>query len=273
MDPLISVSDVPLDHADVRIVDVRWYLADLEQGHREYLTSHIAGAIYFDVETDLSARTGPGRHPLPDPETFAATLGQAGIGNRHHVIAYDSSGGAIAARLWWMLRHLGHDRVQVLDGGWDAWIESSRPVTDVVPTFSAETFAYKVRSDDTIDANELAARLGEVAVIDARAGERYRGETEPVDPVAGHIPTAINHPHTTNVDAAGHFLPPAALRERYATDEEVVAYCGSGVTSCSTLIAHVIAGLPEPKLYPGSWSDWSSSGRAVATGPEPGEAP
>lgn len=273
MEPLISVQDMSLDDHDVRIVDVRWYLADLEQGHREYVASHIPGAIYFDVETDLSAPTGLGRHPLPDPDDFATTLGQAGIGNRHHVIAYDSSGGAIAARLWWMLRHLGHERVQVLDGGWGAWTGAGRPVATAIPTYPAETFAYKVRPDDTIDADELAARLGKVRLIDARAGERYRGETEPVDPVAGHIPTAMNHPHETNVDADGRFLSAADLRERYATDEEVVAYCGSGVTSCSTVIAHVIAGLPEPKLYPGSWSDWSSSGRPVATGPEPGEAP
>lgn len=273
MHPLVSTSWLSdhLDEPTLRLVDVRWYLADLEQGRREFDQSHLPGAIYLDIETDLSAPDGRGRHPLPDPKVFAATMGAAGISNRHTVVAYDSAGGAIAARLWWMLRHLGAEDVAVLDGGWQAWIEAGLPVSSEIPTWTPEAFEAEPRPGGVIDREALLGWLGEVRLIDARAAERYQGIVEPVDPAAGHIPTALNIPFADNLGPDGLFLDAATLRERYIADaDETVAYCGSGVTACHTILAHVVAGLPEPILYGGSWSDWAGAGFAVAVGPEPG---
>ncbi|MDH3306326.1 MAG: sulfurtransferase [Acidimicrobiia bacterium] len=274
MRPLISVPDLAnrLEDPSVRIVDTRWYLSDLGQGRREYDAAHIPGAIYLDVETELSGRDGPGRHPLPDPATFAGQLGEVGIGNQHHVVAYDSVGGAVAARLWWMLRHLGHGSVQVLDGGWPSWLNAGHPTTSLVPEFPLAVFVPDGGFSGTVSADQMAGLLGKVRLIDARAGERYRGEIEPVDPKAGHIPTAVSHPYDTNLAADGTFLDETLLRKRYETTKPVVAHCGSGVNACHTLLAHVVAGLPEPLLYEGSWSDWSSADRPIAVGPDPGVA-
>jgi thiosulfate/3-mercaptopyruvate sulfurtransferase len=279
--PLINVDQLAarLGSADVRIVDTRWYLADVEQGRREYLISHIPGAIFLDVEEDLSTPgTGPGRHPLPRWADFATLLGTRGIGNEHRVIVYDTADGSIAARLWWMLRRLGHEAVSVLDGGWTTWTSTGMPVEHRVNKPSTARFVGRVQSGGSIDRDDLRASLGEVLILDARAPERFEGLAEPVDPIAGHIPTAVSAFHGGNVTADGHFKSPAELRARFAAlgvDDGVrtVTYCGSGVTSCHNVLAMHLAGLPEPLLYPGSWSDWSTEKYPVATGPEPGEAP
>ncbi len=280
MQPLVAASWLSerLTDPAVRVVDVRWYLDDPLQGRREYLASHIPGALYLDVETDLSTESGRGRHPLPSPQVLADTLGRAGIGNHHAVVAYDSSGGAIAARLWWMLRHLGHDDVAVLDGGWPAWTEADLPTTAEVLGLADEAFIGRVRPGGVIERETLLDRLHEMRIIDVRAPERYEGIFEPVDPAAGHIPTAVNLAFAGNLGPDGKFLDAEALRKRYAAgdapggteNQPTVAYCGSGVTACHTLLAHVVAGLPEPLLYAGSWSDWAGAGLPVAVGPEPG---
>ena len=268
-----------LDDPDVRIVDTRWYLADVRQGRREYRTSHIPGALFLDIEDDLSTPgDGPGRHPLPDWDAFARRIGEAGIGNDHQVIVYDAADGSIAARLWWMLKRLGHDDVAVLNGGWMAWTGAGLPQEQEIRRYPAETFVGSLQSGGWIDRDELLEVLGSVILLDARAPERYEGITEPVDPIAGHIPTAKSAFHGGNVNEDGTFKSAEELRKRFldlgiSADETTVTYCGSGVTSCHNVLAMHLAGLPEPLLYPGSWSDWSTQRYAVATGPEPGQAP
>ena len=276
--PLISVEELAgrLEDDDLRVVDTRWYLADPTEGRAEYRRHHIPGAIFLDLDGDLCAPQGPGRHPLPDAGVFSELLGSVGIGNRHRVVVYDDSAGAVAARLWWMLRHLGHDRVQVLDGGYTAWWRAGLPTTAAVPSRPAETFVAHERTDDMITGRELSARLGSVVLLDARAYERYAGHEDPIDPVAGHIPSAVSAPYAENTNLDGRFLTARKLRRRFSAlgvggEPPVVTYCGSGVTACSNVLAAVVAGLPAPLLYPGSWSDWCTTpGMPIATGPEPG---
>lgn len=268
-----------LDDPAVRIVDTRWYLVDLEQGRREYDESHIPGALFMDVEADLSsAQPGPGRHPLPPWDEFIERLGASGIGARHHVVAYDTTDGSIAARLWWMLRRLSHYRVSVLDGGWDAWQAAGLQTETAVRQYPATTYSAQILPGGMVDRAELRSNLGEVLLLDARAPERYQGIIEPVDPIAGHIPTALNAFHGGNVTGDGTFKAPHELRARFTElgageGTTVVTYCGSGVTSCHNILAMHLAGLPEPLLYPGSWSDWSTASYPVAIGEEPGEVP
>ena len=277
--PLISVTALAeqLADDDLRIVDTRWYLADPTEGRSEYGRHHIPGAIFLDLDHDLCGPEGPGRHPLPDPNVFSQLLGARGIGNQHRVVVYDDSAGSVAARLWWMLRHLGHDRVQVLDGGYSAWWKADLPTSAGTPSWDPEVFVGKERRDDMITRSQLADRLGSVLLLDARAPERYEGREDPVDPVAGHIPTAISAPYAENTALDGRLLTPNELRARFTAlglggDRSVVTYCGSGVTACSNVLAAVVAGLPQPLLYPGSWSDWCTTpGMPVAVGPEPGE--
>jgi thiosulfate/3-mercaptopyruvate sulfurtransferase len=269
-----------LDDPAIRIVDVRWALGAPDAGRERYAEAHIPGAIFLDLETDLSdpAVEDRGRHPLPDPRAFAERLGRAGIGDEHFVVAYDDAGGTVAARLWWMLDDLGHAAVAVLDGGVDAWLAAGLPVTTAVPEPPAAALHLRDRWTRVTDRPALKARLGSVVLLDGRAPERYRGETEPVDPVAGHIPTARSGPVLDNLGGAGTFLEPGALRARFADlgaagKAEVVTSCGSGVNACHHALAMRVAGLPAPILYEGSYSDWSRAGEPVATGPEPGEAP
>ena len=190
----------------VRVVDVRWVLGSPGRGREAYDAGHIPGAIFLDLDTELVAPEGPGRHPLPSPEAFRAGLEAAGIGTGHDVVAYDDVGGWVAARLWWMLDNLGHAQVAVLDGGYPAWVAEGLPVTTDVPTFAAAHLDLADQWSGTIDRTELAGRLGEVVLLDARAAPRYRGETEPIDPVPGHIPTARNAPTGGNLDADGRLL-------------------------------------------------------------------
>ena len=277
---LTSVRDLGarLDDPTVRVVDARWYLGKPGEGRAAYDAGHVPGAVHVDMDTDLAATSGPGRHPLPEPGLLAARLGALGIGSSHEILVYDDVGGWVAARLWWMLDDLGHRAVSVLDGGFPAWLDAGLPTTVGVPAWPAASLTLADHWTNVIDRDGLRARLGEVVLLDARGAPRYRGEVEPIDPIAGHIPTAINAPTDGNLGSDGTFLPADALRVRYgdlgaAGSAEVVASCGSGVSACHDVLAMRLAGLPAPLLYPGSWSDWSTAGYPGATGPEPGESP
>jgi thiosulfate/3-mercaptopyruvate sulfurtransferase len=273
--PLVSTEWLRrhLDDSFLRLADVRWYLGEPDRGRQAYQEAHIPGAVYVDLETDLSADVGPGRHPLPEWDAFATRMGELGIGDDSVVVAYDDRGGGVAARLWWMLRAIGHQRTHVLDGGLAGWIADGSLVTHQLPDYQPNSLTVDLRPGIAVDRDELLARLGSGLVLDARAGERYRGEVEPLDPVAGHIPGAINAPYEGNLDADGRFLPVEALAARYRDlgvggETDTVVYCGSGVTACHNLLAMEHAGLGEALLYPGSWSDWSTAGYEVATGSE-----
>jgi thiosulfate/3-mercaptopyruvate sulfurtransferase len=273
--PLVDPGDLAarLGSTGLVVADVRWYLGKPGEGRRRYDAAHIPGAIFVDVDTQLAAHDGPGRHPLPSVAEFAARMGALGIGDADEVVAYDDVGGTIAARLWWMLDVLGH-RAAVLDGGLPAWLAAGLPVTSEPARRPPATFTASAGSwPRTVDRETLKDRLGSVVLLDARAGARYRGEIEPVDPAPGHIPTATSSPAEANLAPDGRFLPAQALREKFgAPSGDVVTSCGSGITACHNALAMRVAGLPDPVLYPGSYSDWSRSREPVATGPEPGDA-
>lgn len=261
------------------MVDVRWVLGSPGRGREAYDAGHVPGAIFLDVDEDLTATEGPGRHPLPSPATFRARLEAAGIGSEHEVVAYDDVGGWVAARLWWLLDDLGHDQVAVLDGGYPVWLGEGHPVTADVPQYPPARLDLAPAWTNTIDRDGLIERLGEIVLLDARGGPRYRGETEPIDPLPGHIPTAISAPTDGNLRADGRLLDGPALAERFralgadGATGRVVTSCGSGVSACITSLAMRVAGLADPILYPGSYSDWSRAGLPVAVGPEPGDVP
>ena len=260
----------------VRVVDVRWVLGAPGRGREAYDADHIPGAIFLDLDRDLTTAEGPGRHPLPSPSVFRAHLEAAGIGSEHLVVAYDDVGGWVAARLWWMLDDLGHDHVALLDGGYPAWIAAGYPVTTEVPAHQASQLAIGDTWTNTIDRAGVLERLGEIVLLDARGGTRYRGETEPIDPMPGHIPTAVNAPTDGNLGRDGRLLDASSLARRFralgaaGSGRPVVTSCGSGVSACLNSLAMRVAGLPDPILYPGSYSDWSRAGLPVAVGPEPG---
>ena len=252
------------------IVDVRHDLAQPDAwGLTEYGKGHVPGARFAHLDRDLSApRSGRnGRHPLPDPATCAAMFGRLGIDAGKAVVAYDQGSGMVAARLWWMLRSLGHDAVAVLDGGYAKWMREGRPVTPDLPAdvldYPAATFTPRGAAS-TLDAPQIVANLTTRSrlLVDGRARERYRGDVEPLDPVAGHIPGALNRPYSDNLDAEGTFKPAATLNAEFATllagrsPADVVHYCGSGVSACHNLLAMEHAGLAGARLYPGSWSEW-----------------
>lgn len=271
--PLISAPELHESLSQVRLFDLRWDLADPEAGKARYLDGHIPGAVFVDLERDLTADTGPGRHPLPAPTDFSMTLGRLGVSAHSHVVAYDDAGGSVAARLWWMLDALGHrGTARLLDGGWQAWEKAGYEVSteDVVPapvTYPLPSTGYR----GTIDREAIAAGGGHL-LLDARSPERYRGDEEPIDPRAGHIPGAVNAPWQDNLGDNGHFRNATELRRRYealgADRRPVIVSCGSGVTSCHLALALELAGLPRARLYPGSFSDWSRSDLPVAEGPE-----
>ena len=239
-----------------RFADCRYELGQPGRGRELYRAGHVPGSSFLDLDTDLSDLSVPeaGRHPLPSAAAFASAAGRAGIGAGAFVVAYDAGNGG-AARLWWLLRHFGHDDCAVLDGGLDVWLG---PLATGEEEIEPAEFRPNERSDDTIGADELLARLGDrrLLVLDARAPGRYRGEGESLDPVAGHIPGARNLPFTE-----AHTLPPDVLEA-----EELAVYCGSGVTACVDLLALHRAGRTDARLYPGSWSEWSRRGLPVETG-------
>ena len=258
------------------IVDCRTKLDDESWGAREHKAGHIPGAVYADLNRDLSAsQTGTnGRHPLPDPAALATRLGQLGITSGVQVVAYDQDNGMFASRLWWLLRWLGHDAVAVLDGGFAKWRAEGRPVVGGDTHRDARTFTAAPRDHMRVEVATVAQRAGsrEWRLVDARAPERFRGEVEPLDRVPGHIPGAVNHFFQTNVDN-GVFKTPEQLRESFAKTlagtppNRVVCYCGSGGTACHNLLALEHAGLTGAQLYVGSWSEWASDpARPVATG-------
>ena len=265
--------------ANPRVVDVRWYLDPARRGRDAWRAGHIPGAVFLDVDEDLSAPGGgrglpAGRHPWPSEEQIARVMGAAGIGPGVRVVAYDAAAGSVAARLWYVLRAHGHEDVAVLDGGFAKWQAEGRPVTTSESRVTRVAFTGQLRPGFVIDKAGMIAGQRRRLVLDARAAERYRGETEPIDPRAGHIPGAKSAPWTGNVtgDALPAFLPALALRERYealgAAREEPVVYCGSGVNACHNLLALHLAGLGGT-LYAGSWSEWSSDPLLpVATGQE-----
>ncbi|HXV64597.1 MAG TPA: sulfurtransferase [Vicinamibacteria bacterium] len=276
MGPLIA-ADQLLAHTgdpDRATIDCRFYLAEPDRGEREYLLGHLPGAIYAHLDRDLSAPPSGtnGRHPLPSIEQMTDRFSQWGIDEGVHVTVYDTSGGQIAARLWWMLRFLGHDAVSVLDGGLAAYEASGRPLTRDRERRGPRRFEPRVREGMRIDVDALRETLADHLLLDARAPERFRGDTELLDPVAGHIPGARNLPSSANLDERGRFLPEKVLRQRFrevieSGPDSVVSYCGSGVTACHNLLAMEIAGLTGAKLYPGSWSEWCASReRPVAIG-------
>jgi len=277
---LISAEELAknIGDPDWLIADCRFDLADPAAGRRLYLESHVPGACYLDLDEDLSGAplTDHGRHPLPSPQALEALFTRLGIGESTQVVAYDSSNAGISARLWWLVQYMGHERVAVLDGGFNAWAEAGLATDAQVFEARPEVFTGSPR-------HEWLVRLEDVAearcLVDARLAPRYRGEKEPLDPVAGHIPGARNHPFMRNVDDTGRFLSPGGLRDMFAETlgghpaEEAVYYCGSGVTACQLVLAAAHAGLAPGRLYAGSWSEWcSDSERPVALGPEPGPA-
>jgi thiosulfate/3-mercaptopyruvate sulfurtransferase len=248
------------------VLDCRFALSDPDVGRRAYEAGHIDRARYAHLNDDLSSPVTPhsGRHPLPDPHRLAAKLGAWGIDNSKQVIAYDDSFGAMAARLWWLLRWLGHDSVALLDGGLPRWMREGRPVVKDIPVVTPATFTPQVRDNLWVDANTVAkaVKQDDWLVMDARAEERFNGEVEMLDPVAGHIPGAINLPFEDNLHVSGRFSSAQELRELYeglmenVRPEHVIQMCGSGVTACHNILAMEHAGLTGARLYAGSWSEW-----------------
>jgi thiosulfate/3-mercaptopyruvate sulfurtransferase len=260
------------------IVDCRFDLQRPDWGVAQYQASHVPSAVYASLNDDLAAPpTGTnGRHPLPSVDRIADTFGRLGIRNGMQVVAYDQDSGMYASRLWWMLRYLGHDAVAVLDGGWAKWLREGRPTRDGVETTVTAAFTAHIRKDWCLNVDDVARLVGDprVQLVDARGPERFEGRTEPLDRVAGHIPGATNHYYKVNVADDGTLLPAKELRasfdrtRRGRTPEEIVMYCGSGVTACHNLLAMEHAGLSGARLYPGSWSEWSADPtRPIATGP------
>jgi len=248
------------------VVDCRFDLANPAAGSRQYAEGHIPGARYAHLDSDLSgpitARTG--RHPLPDPERFARKLGAWGTGDSTQVVAYDDASGAVAARLWWMLRWVGHRRVAVLNGGLKAWVETGRSLSDRTPLIAPTSYVPRVDPDAAVSVEQVMNGLaaGTLVLVDARASDRFAGQNETIDLVAGHVPGARNHPFLSNVAGDRRFLGEGELRERWhttlagATGRDVVSMCGSGVTACHNLLALEVAGYRGARLYPGSWSEW-----------------
>lgn len=262
----------------VRVLDCRYALSDPLLGRLAYLEGHIPGAVYADLETDLSGPVQPGgeggRHPLPDPPVLADWLGAAGIGNGDVVVCYDDPGGGqgfYAARAWWLLRWLGHREVYVLDGGWPAYLAAGGEASTEEPHPVPTTFTPDVQPELVATAQDVQNREDGVLLIDSRAPERYRGDSEPLDKKAGHIPGAVNRPFSAALDEQGQFRASTEQAGRLAAgDVPTITYCGSGVSATPNLLARELAGVPlgpDNRLYAGSWSDWvSDEGRPVATG-------
>lgn len=268
--PIISTSELHdlLASGDVTVLDVRYRMGG-PPGPAEYAAGHVPGAAYVDLDEDLASAPGAGgRHPMPEPEVFVAAMRRAGVSASRQVVVYDDWAGHAAARAWWLLRHYGHPSVRVLDGGWSAWVSSGGAVSTAAVSPTPGDFDGRPGAMPVVEASGV---LDVDVLVDARAPERYRGETEPIDPVAGHVPGAVNVPTAANLDEAGRFRPADELRSAYAVvgavpGADVAAYCGSGVTACHDILAMELAGV-SAALYPGSWSGWiSDPERPVETG-------
>jgi thiosulfate/3-mercaptopyruvate sulfurtransferase len=282
VEELASLLATPAGPASARptLLDVRWRLGG-PPGIDDFREGHLPGAVFADLVRDLSGPLAPdgrgGRHPLPTPEEAQAALRRLGVSGERAVVVYDAGDGTSAARAWWLLRYLGHDDVGLLDGGLAAWTAAGHPVeTGDPPAPVPGNLVVRPGAMPVLDAEAAGALAHDGVLLDARAAERFRGENEPIDPVAGHVPGAVSAPTTANVDGDGRFLSPSALRERFAGlgaaradidgSTPVGAYCGSGVTAAHTVLALEVAGV-QAALYAGSWSDWvSDPGRPVATG-------
>lgn len=278
---LVDTADLGLhfDDPDWAVVDCRFSLADPARGETAYRQAHIAGAVYAHLDRDLSTPhvSGvTGRHPLPDPAQLAATLGEWGVDRSVQVVAYDDSGGSIAARLWWLLKWLGHDDVAVLDGGWQAWLADAGALATGDESRRPRLFVGHERPELVWDADTVEEARSDTdrLVVDSRSADRYRGENETLDPVAGHIPGALSRPFQDNLGEDGHFLPKEELAGHFEGEfdgrraDQVGFYCGSGVTAAHNILAVAHAGLGQARLYAGSWSEWIAGGkRPVAEGP------
>lgn len=265
---LISAAELADNYhrPDWVIFDCRFSLADSTAGRKAYRQGHIPGARYADLNQNLSSsvKSYTGRHPLPDFNGFSKQLGLWGVNNRSQVIVYDDAGGAFAGRMWWLLRTMGHEQVAVLDGGIRHWQKQQRPITTVLPKITPCAFRSYLDQKQWLNAIQLENGLASnsFTLIDARTPERFMGLQEPIDPVAGHIPKALNRPFQLNLDKASLFLPPLQLKNQFQdlTDArnptQIVHMCGSGVTACHNLLAMEVAGLGGSKLYAGSWSEW-----------------
>jgi thiosulfate/3-mercaptopyruvate sulfurtransferase len=254
-----------LSDSNVAVIDCRHELSKPDWGAQVYAQGHIPDAVHASLDRDLSGPIGPGtgRHPLPSVEAFAMTLGRWGIDDGVQVVAYDQGPGAYGARLWWMLRWVGHQRIAVLNGGFAAWQKAGLPVTTDPGVRAVRRFLPRASNAMSVTTAELEQSLSSknTVLIDARGADRFAGENETIDPIAGHVPGALNRPFTLNLDADSRFLPPEALRRSFSDvtgsdAQNVVSMCGSGVTACHNLLAMEIAGLDGARLYPGSWSEW-----------------
>lgn len=275
---LIDVDTVArhLSDASFVIFDCRHDLAKPEWGSEAYGLSHLPDARFAHLDKNLSApKTGKnGRHPLPKAEDFARWLGLMGVANDTQVVCYDSAGGSYSSRLWWMMRWVGHTRVATMDGGWDAWIDAGRPVTSVVPETRPADFSMRLQPHAAVDAGAVLTNIQtkSFTVVDARANDRFRGQNEIIDPIAGHIPGALNRFFKDNLDAQGRFKSAGVLKAEFESllagrpPSQIIHQCGSGVTACHNALAMEIAGMPGSKVYPGSWSEWiADPSRPIAT--------
>ena len=266
---LISTADLAQQFTDPEwaIFDCRFSLADPERGRRDYAQAHLPGAMYAHLNEDLSGPIVPGvtgRHPLPTIEFAAQKFSQWGIDDRVQVVVYDDVGGAFAARLWWMLRWLGHDAVAMLDGDWHKWVNEGRPISTAPESRPTRSFVPRPRSDLLITTEEIESQLHDAGrkLFDSRTADRYRGENETIDPIAGHIPGAISAPYPDNLNSAGALRSKTELRQHFSTllddmpADHTAFYCGSGVTAAFNILALKHAGLGDAKLYAGSWSEW-----------------
>ncbi len=267
--PLVSAESLfeSLESGDVQVVDCRFDLMAPEAGREQYLAGHIPGASYADLDRDLAAPVGPetGRHPLPDVGTFCATLGRLGVSNQSRVVVYDGGNGGIAARLWWLLRWLGHRRVALLDGGFAAWEDAGLPVTSGIEPIATAVFEGAADPRMVVETRELAGSVGAgspLLLVDARDAARFHGETEPIDAVAGHIPGARNLPFTAAISEEGRWRPVKELQDLWTAivgndpDVAFAVMCGSGVTACHLALSADLAGYRLPRVYVGSWSEW-----------------
>jgi thiosulfate/3-mercaptopyruvate sulfurtransferase len=279
---LIDASELSsnMENKDWVVIDCRFSLDDTERGRQDYLKAHIPGAVYAHLDRDLSSKVIPGktgRHPLPEIETFAATLSAWGIDSETQVVVYDDSTGNMAARLWWLLNWVGHRNVAVLNGGWLSWNRLGLPARGGPESRMPKRFEPHEISGAYVTADQVQEYKNDLrhVILDARSSRRFRGEVEPIDSVAGHIPGAVSAPCEENVTPEGKFLSPEILRRRFekliksVPPENVICYCGSGVTAAHNIIAMAYAGLGTARLYAGSWSDWiTNAARPIATGAE-----